>query len=90
MTVIKFEDKSISKGELANELYKSEVMDFDCAIPQYWLDKIIKRFPEDQIESFGNLSGHFVYIYDNSDKSEYIMPLTKTGCKILGILSLYA
>ena len=90
MSVIRFEDKNISKGDLANQLYKSDNVDFDCAIPQYWIDKISKRFPDEQLETFGNLAGHFVYVYDASDKTEYIAPLTKTGCKILGTLSLYA
>ena len=91
--VINFTDQNISKGELADKLFPSSDKDIqiDCAIPQTWIDKIRNRFPDDQLESFGNIASHFVYVYDNSGKhhEEYIMPITKVGCKILGILSLY-
>jgi hypothetical protein len=91
-TVIKFEEKSVSKGELAEANIRAEKVEYDCAIPQMWVENIRKRFPDDQLEEFGNLASHFVYVYDNSGKhrEEYLMPLTKVGCKILGILALYA
>jgi len=90
--VIKFEEKRISKGDLASELLTSNSETFDCALPHWWLEKVAKRFPDSDLEAFGNLSGHFVYVYNNDfngSTAEYIMPLTKTGCEILGILSLY-
>ena len=50
-----------------------------------------ERFTDEQLEEVGNIASHFVYVYDNSGKnrSEYIMPLTRVGCKILGKLALY-
>lgn len=95
--IIQFKTASMNKGEVADAIYPHEFrmandVHYDCALPQFWLDKISRRFPDDQLESFGNLSSHFIYVYDNSGphREEYIMPITKVGCKILGIVSLYA
>lgn len=85
--IIKFENKSISKGDLAQSLM-AENQKFDCALPSLWLEKINKYFPDNDLDRFGNLSAHFVWTYDESNKSEYPMPITKIGCEILGVLSL--
>ena len=89
--VIKFVSALMTKGELAEQNIKDNNVVYDCALPQEWLDNISKMFTEVQLEKFGNMASHFVYVYDNSGKQreEYVMPLTKTGCKILGSLALY-
>ena len=93
MTVNKFVEREygVNKGELAEQLIKDDKIEYDCAIPQLWVDIVNKRFSDEQLEEFGNLASHFVYVYDNSgvQRTEYLMPLTKVGCKILGRLALY-
>lgn len=90
-TVIKFVDRYLSKGELAEQNVKGDKIEYDSAIPQMWINKICERFSYEQIEEFGNIASHFVYVYDNTGnyRTEYLMPLTKIGCKILGMLAVY-
>jgi hypothetical protein len=89
--VIKFVDRNVNKGELAEQNIKADKVEYDSAIPQMWINKVCERFSDKQLEEFGNIAAHFVYVYDNtgSYRTEYLMPLTKMGCKILGILALY-
>jgi hypothetical protein len=91
-TVVKFVDRNVSKGELAEQNIKGYKIEYDSAIPQMWVNKVCERFSDDQLKEFGNIASHFVFVYDNTGdyRTEYLMPLTKTGCKILGMLALYA
>ena len=90
--VIKFvKSMGRNKGELAAQVIAARKIEYDCAIPQQWVDTVRERFTAEQLEEIGNIASHFVYVYDNSskDREEYIMPLTRIGCKILGKLALY-
>ena len=80
-----------SKGELADKNIKASSIEYDCAIPQQWVEKVRERFTAKELESLGNIASHFVYVYDNygEHRTEYIMPLTKTGCAILGRLAVF-
>jgi hypothetical protein len=86
--IIDFKNEKISKGELADRLYNSKGVTYDCAIPHFMIVKIQNRFSNEDLLLFGNLSSHFVWLYDDNDKSEYLAPLTSIGCKILGVLAL--
>jgi hypothetical protein len=90
-TVIRFLERNIGKGTLADQNIKAENIEYDCALPQSWVNAVSNRFTDIQLEEFGNIASHFVYVYDNSGehREEYVMPLTKTGCKILGKLATY-
>lgn len=90
--VIKFvKSMGRNKGEIAAQVIAARNVEYDCALPQQWVDTINAKFTAEQLEDFGNIASHFVYVYDNSGKNreEYIMPLTRVGCKILGKLALY-
>jgi len=88
--VIRFVNSPLNKGELARKNIKTRKIEYDCAIPKEWIDIVNYRFTAEQLKSFGNIASHFVYVYDNTgvNRTEYLMPLTRIGCKILGILAL--
>ena len=89
--IIEFKKENISKGELCERLFpltKDRTFDYDTSIPMGFINLVNSRFINKDLESFGNIASHFVWFYDNDNRVDYPMPLTKIGVTILARLSM--
>lgn len=73
----------ITKGELAESVYGGE--NYDCAIPQSWLDDAHAR-GMDMIIGDTYLDQHFVTLYPEKG-IPYVAPITAEGVKVVSILA---